>query len=142
MSKQPEREGDPMNREKAIYTLEEAKALCSSGRMSLRDAAVQSGVSETKLYREIRSDEKAYARYKATEPIRKKLKSQFADKLRNAKKLMRKNELIEENYFKKVMQKYHSKGIADKLKKAREMGLSYGKYMAMYQGLGRISDEA
>jgi IS30 family transposase len=120
-----------MDREKVIYTLSEAKALCSSGKMSLRDAAVQSGVSETKLYREIRSDEEAYAEYKATHSIRMKLKSQFPNKARNARRVQKKSELAKENYFKKLMQKYHSTSIAEKLRKAKEMGLSYGRYMAL-----------
>jgi IS30 family transposase len=120
-----------MNRERVIYTLEEAKALCSSGKMSLRDAAVQCGVSETKLYREIRSDEEAYAEYKATHSIRMKLKSQFPNKARNARRVQKKSELAKENYFKKLMQKYHSNSIAEKLRKAKEMGLSYGRYIAM-----------
>jgi IS30 family transposase len=120
-----------MDREKVIYTLSEAKALCSSGRMSLRDAAVQCGVSETKLYREIRSDEEAYAEYKATHSIRMKLKSQFPNKARNARRVQKKSELAKENYFKKLMQKYHSTSIAEKLRKAKEMGLSYGRYMAL-----------
>lgn len=122
-----------MDREKVIYTLEEAKALCSSGRMSLRDAAVQCGVSETKLYREIRSDEEAYAEYKATHSIRMKLKSQFPNKARNARRVQKKSELAKENYFKKLMQKYHSTSIAEKLRKAKEMGLSYGMYVAIYR---------
>jgi hypothetical protein len=120
-----------MNRERVIYTLEEAKALCSSGKISLRDAAVQCGVSETKLYREIRSDEKAYAEYKATHGIRMKLKSQFADEHKNALKVQRKQELAKENHFKMLMQKYHSTSIAEKIRKAKEMGLSYGRYMAL-----------
>jgi IS30 family transposase len=122
-----------MDREKVIYTLSEAKALCSSGRMSLRDAAVQCGVSETKLYREIRSDEEAYAEYKATHSIRMKLKSQFPNKARNARRVQKKSELAKENYFKKLMQKYHSTSIAEKLRKAKEMGLSYGMYVAIYR---------
>jgi IS30 family transposase len=99
--------------------------------MSLRDAAVQCGVSETKLYREIRSDEEAYAEYKATHSIRMKLKSQFPNKARNARRVQKKSELAKENYFKKLMQKYHSTSIAEKLRKAKEMGLSYGRYIAM-----------
>jgi hypothetical protein len=54
------------------------------------------------------------------------------------RKHIRRQELEKEKKIMQMMKKYKSKTIASVEQKAKEMGVSYGYYMAMLKGLGRV----
>jgi hypothetical protein len=121
---------------------EKAKTLCINGDMTMVDAAYECGMSKSHFYTLVRQDKESYLLFLSNTEKRSRLKSQHLDPKVMARKYKRQAENEEENRLKKLMKKYHSKTLGAKVSLAKQLGISYGKFMAMAQGLGRLSDEA
>jgi hypothetical protein len=121
---------------------EKAKELCINGEMTTVDAAYECGMSRSAFYKLIWYDKEAYPIFLSNTAKRGNLKSQHVNREQMTKKYMARAEVEEENKFKAIMRKYHSATLSAKASLARKLGISYGKFMAMTRGLGRLSDEA
>lgn len=121
---------------------EKAKELCINGDMTMVDAAYECGMSKSHFYTLVRQDKESYLLFLSNTEKRSRLKSQYLDPKVMARKYKRQAENEEENRLKKLMKKYHSKTLEMRAKSAKEIGISYGKFMALMRGLGRLQDEA
>jgi len=107
---------------------------CAKGNISTEDAAKRCGMKRDTFYSWLRKNEEAYQIYKKNNPIRKK--SVTPSKRYYAREF----ELEQERRAKEVMAEYHAKcKIADKVSRARALGMSYGYYSALVvNGLGKL----
>jgi hypothetical protein len=123
---------------------EEAKDLCINGLMTTRDAAHECGWNIHTFYASIQKDIVSHSIFKANSAIRSKLKPKITSTEHELMVRYRRSEdLAKERRIAVAMKKYHSKTLDWKARKARELGVSYGKFMAMMRGFGGIvSDEA
>jgi tRNA 2-selenouridine synthase SelU len=122
---------------------EKAKELCINGEMTTVDAAYECGMSRSAFYKLIWYDKEAYPIFLSNTAKRGNLKSQHVNREQMTKKYMARAEVEEENKFKAIMRKYHSKTLEAKAQVARQLGISYGKFMALARELGRLkTDEA
>jgi hypothetical protein len=122
---------------------EKAKELCINGEMTTVDAAFECGMSRSNFNKKICKDPKDHLTFISNTVKRNRLKSQHLDKAAMARKYKRQAEAGEENKFKAIMRKYHSKTLEAKAQVARQLGISYGKFMALARELGRLkTDEA
>lgn len=112
----------------------EAKELCIRGEITTADGAFECGLSVSYFYAKIKRDAEAYLIYLSNMVKRSKLVSKHPD----IRKRERKREKRQEDLGKVSMEKYESKTLKENEAKARELGVSYGYYMAMMKGLGKI----
>ena len=107
----------------------------ANGEVKSKKAAEICGISYTKFYKRLRSNEEAYKVFRKKVSRRKKplVNHQYNYEYK------RDSDFNYAERLKKVMDEYHGKcKIADKVAQARAMGVSYGRYMAMCAGLGRL----
>lgn len=114
----------------------EAKELCIRGEITTPDGAFECGLSLSCFYAKIRRDAEAYLIYLSNMVKRSKLVSKHPD----VRKKQRRQERIREEKGNASMKKYESKTLKENEAKARELGVSYGYYVAMMKGLGKIGD--
>lgn len=107
---------------------------CAKGNISTEDAAKRCGMKRDTFYSWLRKNEEAYQIYKKNSPIRKKSVTP------SKRYYARECELEQERRAKEVMAEYHDKcKIADKVSRARALGMSYGYYSALVvNGLGKL----
>jgi hypothetical protein len=117
---------------------EQAKKLCIAGELTTIDAAFECGMSASGFYRRIRSDATAYIMFLSNTVKRSQLKPLHKSPDENIAKCRQKAERKEKEHYEKVMKQYKSKKIASMEQRAREMGVSYGYYVAMMKGTGRV----
>jgi hypothetical protein len=89
------------------------------------------------FYKRIRYDAKDYEIFLANSAYRPRLRPEHPTQA-EMRKHIRRQELEKEKKIMQMMKKYKSKTIASVEQKAKEMGVSYGYYMAMLKGLGRV----
>ena len=105
--------------------LEEMKWACARGEIATRDAAKELGISK---------DEACFAEFQ-----RHKFKRAPAKTKRTFQDMMRDKDLWADKQIKAVMKKYQDKSkLALKELLAKEMGLSYGYYVAFTDGYCRL----
>lgn len=121
-----------------MMDFEQAKRLCIVGELTTIDAAFECGMSASGFYRRIRADATAYITFLSNTVKRSQLKPLHKSPDENIAKCRQKAERKEKEHYEKVMKQYKSKKIASMEQRAREMGVSYGYYMAMLKGLGRV----
>jgi hypothetical protein len=121
---------------------EQAKELCIQGKMTTRDAAFECGWKLSTFYKSIKNDKEAYMVFLSNMVWRDRLKTIHTDEREMAHRNKRRIEQKEECRLAEVMARYHSKTLEAKAKVAKQLGISYGKFMALARGLGRLSDEA
>ena len=112
----------------------EAKELCIRGEITTPDGAFECGLSVSYFYTKIRRDAEAYLIYLSNMVKRSKLVSKHPD----IRKRERRREKKQEDLGNASMKKYESKTLKENEAKARELGVSYGYYVAMMKGLGKI----
>ena len=114
----------------------EAKELCIRGEITTADGAFECGLSPEYFYAKIKRDAEAYILFLSNMVKRSKLVSKHP----NVRKQMQKQEKREGEQGHASMKKYESKTLKENEAKARELGVSYGYYVAMMKGLGKIGD--
>jgi transposase len=114
--------------------LEQLKWACARGEIATRDAAKELGVSLSTFRKRIVKDEACFAEFQ-----QHKFKRAPAKTKRTFQDMMRDKDLWADKQIKAIMKKYQDKSkLASKAAIARSMGLSYGQYIAMCAGAGRL----
>ena len=114
--------------------LEEMKWACARGEIATRDAAKELGISLSTFRKRIVKDEACFAEFQ-----RHKFKRAPAKTKRTFQDMMRDKDLWADKQIKAVMKKYQDKSkLALKELLAKEMGLSYGYYVAFTDGYCRL----
>lgn len=107
----------------------------ANGEMRSTVAAKKCGLSYQVFYKRLRKNKEAFAVFRDKVSKRKK---PLIDNKYNYK-YERDSDISYRERVKKVMDEYHDKcRIADKVAQAKAMGVSYGYYIAMSAGIGRL----
>lgn len=107
----------------------------ANGEMRSTVAAKQCGLSYQVFYKRLRKNKEAFALFREKVSKRKKPLVEHQYNI----KFERDSDVSYMERVKKTMNEYHNKcNIADKVAQARAMGVSYGYYVAMSTGLGRL----
>jgi hypothetical protein len=113
--------------------LEKLKWACARGEIATRDAAVKLGMPFSTFYKKIRDDVECYAVYRSN--IGKRKLPETPVPIRGG----REHEYKVEKRSKQIMSGYRAKSkIVDRLAEAKNLGMSYGQYVAYTDGVGRI----
>lgn len=107
----------------------------ANGEMRSTVAAKKCGLTYQGFYKHLRKNKEAFAVFRDKVSKRKK---PLIDNKYNYK-YERDSDISYRERVKKVMDEYHDKcRIADKVAQAKAMGVSYGYYIAMSAGIGRL----
>ena len=107
----------------------------ANGEMRSSEAAKQCGLSYQVFYKRLRKNKEAFAMFR--EKVSKRTRPLVDHKYNYEFK--RDSDVSYMERVKKTMDEYHNKcKLADKVAQARAMGVSYGYYVAMSAGLGRL----
>lgn len=107
----------------------------ANGEIKSGEAAEICGMKYPIFYKRLRKNKEAFAVFREKVSKRKKPLVEHQYNI----KFERDSDVSYMERVKKTMNKYHNKcNIADKVAQARAMGVSYGYYVAMSAGLGRL----
>ena len=107
----------------------------ANGEIPSKKAAEICGLNYPVFYKRLRKNKEAFKVFR--KKVSKRKKPLVEHKYNSNFK--RDSDITKMERLKKVMTEYHKKSkIADKVAQAKAMGVSYGYYMAMVSGFGRL----